>query len=267
MRLGRIDRLSPSLPSRLGQSGKRVALGWAGLLAVALTVSSMLSVVAHASVPRPRVGERIAASAAEEPRFCETSDAKGFSSLYVTGVSCRTGMRLAVEWRRKAFGGPGRASVRIDRWRCRLTQERGEGSVVRCSRNSNLVAWYPDGPAAPVPGFQIDLAGARGAHLECSVSSIGLACLNYSRAKAPGRCDEGGEVPTVELARRGQAKITFSCVDEGFHAWERLKAGETFSSGPFRCRPSTTRRTVRCVSTASGSSFSISTNGRVEVDP
>jgi len=259
----RIDPLSPSVPTRVGQIEK-VALGWVALLAVALAVVSVPPVVAQASAPRLGSGERISATAAEEPRSCDTSKGKGYSGLHVTGVSCRTGVRLAVEWRRKAFGGKGRANVRIDRWRCRLTEERGEGSVVRCSRDRNLVAWYPDGPAAPAPGFQIDLAGASGAHLECYVSRASLKCLNYSRAKAPGRCEFGGDVPTVELARRSQAHITFTCVDEGFHDWERLQAVKTFSSGPFRCRPSTTRRTLRCASITSGLAFSISSNGRVK---
>lgn len=203
------------------------------------------------------------AGQASAPTACGTSEPQGYNDLHVTGVSCRTGTRLAIEWRRRAFGGAGRANVQVDAWRCRLTKERGEGSVVRCSRDDSLVAWYPAPPAAPVPGFQIDLAGAGGTHLECAVSGDRVRCLNYSRAKAPGRCDFGGDVPGVELPRRGQARLTYACVDEGFHGWERLRAGETFASGPFRCRATATRKTLRCATTASRASFQIDSNGRV----
>jgi len=116
---------------------------------------------------------------------------------------------------------------------------------------------------SPVPGFQIDLAGSGGAHLECFVSRGRLRCLNYNQAQAPGRCDFGGDVPTVVLARRGRAVISYTCVDEGFHDWARLKAGQTFRSGPFRCKAQNARTRLRCASTVSGWSFSIASDGRV----
>lgn len=204
-----------------------------------------------------------AVAQASTDRACGTSEVAGYNDLHATGVSCRTATRLAVEWRRRAFGGQGRPSVRIDTWRCRLRQERGEGAIVRCSRNRDRLAWYPAPPAAPVPGFQIDLAGPDGAHLECAATPDQVSCLNYSRARAPGRCDYGGDVPSVELSRGGQARLTFACVDEGFHGWERLKSGETFSSGPFACRASATGKTLRCASRVSGFSFHIAASGRV----
>lgn len=103
-------------------------------------------------------------ASAEDPRYCGTSSGKGYDSLYVTRVSCRAGVRLAVEWRRKAFGGEGKARVHIGRWQCKRTQERGEGPIVRCTRGAGLVAWYPAPPNAPSPGFQID-CGSRGSLL------------------------------------------------------------------------------------------------------
>lgn len=234
------------------------------MIAAALVAAAAPPTVAQALPPQADGAARVSA-APVEPKFCGTSAAGGYDSLYVTGVSCPAGVRLAVEWRRRAFGGRGRASVRIGGWRCRLTQERSEGSIVRCSQSGDLVAWYPAAPASPLPGFQIDLAGAAGAHLECFVSNARLRCLNYSRATAPGRCAFGGDVPAIELARRGRARITFSCVDEGFHGWERLRAGETFGSGPFRCRASATRGTLLCASTISGSSFAVAANGSAKI--
>lgn len=115
---------------------------------------------------------------------------------------------------------------------------------------------------APGPGFQIDLRPS-GRHIECSRSSAALRCLDYSKAVSPGRCDVGGEVPTVKLARRGRAQITFTCVDEGFHDWPRLRRGQIFRSGPFRCRASSTASRLRCVSTVSGWSFTLTAGGRI----
>lgn len=136
-------------------------------------------------------------------------------------------------------------------------------ALIAVALGAALAVAAPVKAQAPAPGFQVDLAGPGRAHLECFVSRGRLRCLNYSRATAPGRCDFGGDVPMVELARRGKAQITYTCVDEGFHGWKRLAGSETFRSGPFRCRPRGARTTLRCVSTVSGWSFSITSRGRV----
>jgi len=117
--------------------------------------------------------------------------------------------------------------------------------------------------AAPAPGFQVDLAGPGRAHVECFVVRDVLSCLNYSRAVAPGRCDFGGDVPTVKLNRRERARATFTCVDEGFHGWKRLRPGQTFRSGVFRCRTRDGRSSLRCTSLLSSRSFTIASDGRV----
>lgn len=84
-----------------------------------------------------------AASVVGAHKPCGGSDARGYDSLTVTGVSCRTGIRLVERWRKKASNGKTRALIRVDGWRCRRTTERGEGSVVRCLRGRQGVAWYP----------------------------------------------------------------------------------------------------------------------------
>lgn len=94
------------------------------------------------------------------------------------------------------------------------------------------------------PGFQVDLSG--GAHVECWVARVRLRCLNYSGAGTSDRCSFGGEVATRVLARRGPMKFTYTCVDEGYHGWRRLRSGARFRSGPFRCRLGSGARTLRC---------------------
>ncbi len=116
---------------------------------------------------------------------------------------------------------------------------------------------------APAPGFQVDLGARDARHVECFVSGGALSCLDYSRAAAPGRCDFGGDVPTVRLRSRGRAVITYTCVDEGFHGWKRLRGGQVFRSGPFRCRVNERRDALRCTSTRSGWWFRVHASGRV----
>lgn len=111
-----------------------------------------------------------------------------------------------------------------------------------------VVAAAPSASSAesftPPPGFQVDLAG--GTHVECSVVSKALRCLDYSRAAAPGRCDVGGDVPTTVLRRTGPLRRTFTCVDEGYHGWKVLKSSGRFRSGPYVCRLRDGRRALRC---------------------
>jgi hypothetical protein len=41
-------------------------------------------------------------------------------------------------------------------------------------------------------------------------------------------------------------KYTYTCVDEGYHGWARLRAGGSFRSGPFQCRVTAGARALRC---------------------
>lgn len=86
--------------------------------------------------------------------------------------------------------------------------------------------------AAPV-GFQTDLSD--GQHIECSWSAGTLACLNYN-ATATKACDAGGAVLAKTIRRTGAPKTRTYCVDEGFHGWQKLKAGRTWKRGGVKCR-------------------------------
>lgn len=139
--------------------------------------------------------------------------------------------------------------------------------AISASLAVTVAAPAPASAAAPAPGFQINLASPGRAHLECFVSRRKMQCLNYSAAEAPGRCEYGGDVPTAQLARRGRATETYTCVDEGFHGWKRLRAGQTFRSGAFRCRADKRRATLRCMSTVSRWSFTFNSAGKLTLAP
>ncbi len=98
--------------------------------------------------------------------------------------------------------------------------------------------------AAPI-GFQTDLSD--GTHIECAWTKKALNCLDYSRIDAPGRCEAGGEVAGWILKSTGKLRSTYFCVDEGFHDWKVLKAGQTFNRSPFKCRVRSDASALTCV--------------------
>ncbi len=115
--------------------------------------------------------------------------------------------------------------------------------------------------APPAPGFQADLASGGRGHIECNVYRDALSCLQYGFGKLPAdaSCDFGGTVPTTRMDPRGRARATWTCVDEGFHDWPRLRRGKTFRSGAFSC----TRRARKVRCTNHDHSFTVWASGRV----
>lgn len=101
-----------------------------------------------------------------------------------------------------------------------------------CAALLMLAAWATSASAAPI-GFQTDLSD--GQHIECSWSSGTLACLNYN-AQTTKSCDAGGAVLAKTIRRTGAPKARTYCVDEGYHAWPKLKAGRTWKRGGVKCR-------------------------------
>lgn len=95
------------------------------------------------------------------------------------------------------------------------------------------------------PGFQAKL-GSGGVSTECFVSDRRLTCLLYGRSPVRGgrACTAGGAVATVTLGTSGRARLSNTCVDEGYHGWDFLRTGETFRSGRFVCR--NRGRSLRC---------------------
>ena len=95
-------------------------------------------------------------------------------------------------------------------------------------------------PFTPPPGFTIDLATASTtgpAHrAECFVARRTLQCGSIGKLPRAASCEFGGAVPYWLLRRTGRARTTYFCVDEGYHAWPRLRERRTFRSGGFVCR-------------------------------
>jgi hypothetical protein len=52
---------------------------------------------------------------------------------------------LASKWVSRTRNSERPGSVVVARWRCKLTIERAEGAVVRCSKGGKRVAWYRSG--------------------------------------------------------------------------------------------------------------------------
>jgi hypothetical protein len=95
-------------------------------------------------------------------------------------------------------------------------------------------------PFTPPPGFTIDLTTASTTgpthYAECFVARRRLQCGNVGRLPQGASCRFGEAVPYWVLARKGRARTTYFCVDEGYHGWPRLRERRSWRSGGFRCR-------------------------------
>lgn len=121
-------------------------------------------------------------------------------------------------------------------------------------------------------GFEAPL-GAEGlaepAVPECSHSDGVLRCAVYGAEPPRGAgCSAGGAVTEVRLGAAGRAQRGVACVDEGFHDWGVLSAGEAWRRSGLSCAqrgegggagPS---RLV--CSNAGGYEFSIDGSGRID---
>lgn len=103
-----------------------------------------------------------------------------------------------------------------------------------------LSAASPGAAAArqPSPGFEAQLRGEGIAGLarpECHLFRRTLTCTFAGELPADASCSAGGAVPSVVLTRRGRARQTYVCMDEGFHDWKVLRPGRRWRKRGFRC--------------------------------
>lgn len=71
---------------------------------------------------------------------------------------------------------------------------------------------------------------------ECSLSKGTLACAVYGvEPPSDAECSAGGAIAELRLGGAGRAKRGFVCVDEGFHDWGVLSAGQAWRRSGFDC--------------------------------
>lgn len=214
----------------------------------------------------------LAAPAQATSRLCLTVSDSATGSrakVYADGAPCKTAGRVFRAWQRA--GTASRPKTRpLPGWRCRAAGRPNSGDVdsVRCAKRRATVQWtysYARAAAAakqPAPGFEVDLGRTT---VECFSRRGNLNCLLYGGGTLPpgAKCDFGGAVPTVVMRRAGRAVNTYSCVDEAFHDWRKMRVNGAFHHGPFGCRHRRVRsaRQLKCAN--QDRSFTVFGTGRV----
>lgn len=112
--------------------------------------------------------------------------------------------------------------------------------IAICAATVTLGAVATAQAFTPPPGFTALIAPAAGHgqthRTECSLNRGALSCRWVGRLPRTASCSFGGAVPTWVLRRRGPARATHVCMDEGYHGWPRLRAGRTWRAAGFTCR-------------------------------